>query len=152
MILRFRGLSQSVGRPRVGSRLVTRSTFGSSPFTDVLAAAIRAAFDSTERCVVLAAVAADAILWRDGACDLALLFLGATLLGLPEVSMENVGMALGPLVRGAKIGARTTRSPAHRGANPWAALTRSAPKSGWRVQRNFVSVFCPLEAMQKRCI
>src|SRR5271168_1544363 len=29
---------------------------------------------------------------------------------LPEVSMENVSMALGSLVRGAEIGARTTRS------------------------------------------
>ena len=132
-------------------------------FADFLADAgvWEAAFDLTERRIVLAAVAADAILWRDGACDLALLFLGATLLGLPEVSMENVGMALGSLVRGAKIGARTTRSPAHRGASPWAALTRPvhddtnvgcSPKSGWRIQRNFVSVFCRLEAMHMKCM
>jgi hypothetical protein len=58
----------------------------------------------------------------------------------------------GSLVRGAKIGARTTRSPAHRGASPWAALTRPAPKSGWRVQRNFVSVFRRLEAMHMKCM
>src|SRR5271166_2310656 len=79
------------------SRLVTRSTFGSSPSTDVLAAAIRAAFDSTERCVVLAAVAADAVLWRDGACDLALLFLGATLLRLPGGFDGKCRHGFGPL-------------------------------------------------------
>src|SRR5215471_19162770 len=32
--------------------------------------------------------------------------------------MERVGMAWAPLVRGAKIDARTTQSPANRGASP----------------------------------
>jgi hypothetical protein len=55
---------------------------------------------------------------RDGAFALALPFLEAALSRLLAFSMERVGMVWAPLVRGAGIDARTTQSPANRGASP----------------------------------
>src|ERR1700726_1971810 len=61
------------------SCLVTRSTFGSSAFLGVLAAATRSAFDSTDRVGFLALAAGDVTLRRDAVFDWALPFLGAAL-------------------------------------------------------------------------
>jgi hypothetical protein len=82
---------------RVSTRscLVNRSTFGSSAFTGVLAAATRSAFDSTDRSGFLVLAAGDGTLRRDGACDLALPFLGAALLGLRDFARERDDMGLG---------------------------------------------------------
>jgi hypothetical protein len=69
--LRIKGEAEAAVR-------VTRSTFGSSTFNGFLALA-----------------AADVILRRDVAFDLALPFLGAALLGFRDFSMERVDMGLG---------------------------------------------------------
>ena len=58
--------------------LVARSTFGSPACGGVLALA-----------------AADVTLCRDGVFDLALLFLGAALLGFRDFAMESVDIGLG---------------------------------------------------------
>ena len=81
---------------RVSTRtcLVTRSICGLSAFTGVLAAP-RAAFDSTDRGVLLALAAADVALRRDVAFDLALTFLGAALLAFLDFAMERGDMGLG---------------------------------------------------------
>src|ERR1700682_3140775 len=99
------------------SCLVTRSALGSSAFLSVLAAATRSAFDSTDRVGFLALAAGDVTLRRDAVFDWALPFLGAALFVFRDF-METFDIVWAPLVRGAGIDARTTQSPAHRGASP----------------------------------
>ena len=109
---------------RVSTRscLVTRSTFGSSAFTGVLAAATRSAFDSTDRVGFLALAAGDVTLRRDAVFDWALPFLGAALFVFRDF-MERVDIVWAPLVRGQaqdcqmRGGQRTNRH----GSNPTAA-------------------------------
>src|SRR5580704_17844019 len=76
------------------SCLVNRSTFGSSAFTGVLAAATRSAFDSTDRSGFLGVAAVDGPLRRAVAFDLALPFLGAALLGFRDFARERDDMGL----------------------------------------------------------
>src|ERR1700730_8522556 len=77
------------------SCLVTRSTFGLSIFTGVLAAATRSAFDSTDRSRFLGVAAVDGTLRRVVAFDLALPFLGVTLLGFRDFAIERDDIGLG---------------------------------------------------------
>jgi hypothetical protein len=49
---------------------------------------------------------------------LAVAFLAAALSRVRDFSMERVDMVWAPLVRGVGSDARTTPSPAHRGASP----------------------------------
>src|ERR1700730_5206286 len=63
---------------------------------------------------------------RAVALDLTLLFLDAAVLRFRDFAMEGVDIFQAPLVRGAGLDARTTPSPANRGASPWAALARPA--------------------------
>src|ERR1700736_4344749 len=71
--------SDWLSRVSTRSCLVTRSTFGWSIFTRVLAAATRSVFDSTDRVGLLALAAGDVTLRRDAVFDWALPFLGAAL-------------------------------------------------------------------------
>ena len=77
------------------SCLVTRSTCGWSIFTGVLAAATRSAFELTDRGGFLAVAAVDGTLRRVVAFDLALPFLGVTLLGFRDFAIERDDMGLG---------------------------------------------------------
>src|SRR6202045_1122586 len=90
-------LAPSVWLSKVSTRscLVNRSTFGSSAFTGVLAAATRSAFDSTDRSGFLGVAAVDGTLRRAVAFELALPFLGVTLLGFWDFAMERDDMGLG---------------------------------------------------------
>src|ERR1700730_18300866 len=109
--------SDWLSRVSTRSCLVTRSTFGSSAFLSVLAAATRSAFDSTDRVGFLALAAGDVTLRRDAVFDWALPFLGAGLFVFRGfIGMVDIVWA--PSVRGAAIDARTTQSPAHREASP----------------------------------
>jgi hypothetical protein len=129
---------------------VTRSAFGSSAFIGVLAAATRAAFDSTNRGGFLAVTAADAALRRDGAFDLTLPFLGAELFGFWDFAIERVDMGLGSVgSRRAGIDARTTQSPHIAGR----ALSASAGEQvngpthiAMRTMRRKSSRFCALKS------
>ena len=95
----------------------------------------------------MAVAAADVTLRRDGAFDLALPFLGAALLRFWDFSMERVDMFWAPLVRGAGIDARTTQSPANRGASPnarrWPASRR---RTSMRTMRRKSSRFRALKS------
>src|SRR3984893_14229909 len=71
--------SDWLSRVSTRSCLVTRSTFGWSIFTRVLAAATRSVFDSTDRVGLLALAAGDVTLRRDAVFDWPLPFLGAAL-------------------------------------------------------------------------
>src|SRR5438105_9296845 len=99
------------------SCLVMRSTVDSSALTGVLAVAACSDFETTDCGDFLPGTVAGVTLRRLGAEDLALPFLGARF-GFRDFAMERLGMSGLPLVRGAGIGARTTQSPAHRGASP----------------------------------
>src|SRR5580704_14186703 len=142
---------------RVSTRscLVTRSTFGSSAFLSVLAAATRSAFDSTDRVGFLALAAGDVTLRRDAVFDWALPFLGAALFVFRDF-MERVDIVWAPLIRGAGIGARTTQSPAHREASPECFTGWPCPPAGTHSNASFAaevkSIFwrVALEASQSR--
>src|SRR5277367_6622015 len=84
-----------LSRVSMRSFLVTGSTFGSSAFTGVLAAAPRLAFDSTDRSGFLAVTVAGVTLRRDGAFELTLPFLAAALSRFWDFSTERVDMGLG---------------------------------------------------------
>ena len=66
----------------------------------------------------MAVAAIDGTLRRDDVFDLALPFLGAALSRLRDFATERVDIVWAPLVRGVGIDARTTQSPANRGASP----------------------------------
>ena len=133
---------------RVSKRscLVTRSSCGSSPFTGVLAAACPD-FDKKDRGGFLALAAGDVTLRRDAVFDWALPFLGAALFVFRDF-MERVDIVWAPLVRGAGLDARTTPSPAHRGAKPfngrlWLGQPMTTPM---RTMRRKSSRFCALKS------
>src|SRR6202040_708585 len=137
--------SDWLSRVSTRSCLVTRSTFGSSDFNGVLAAATRSAFDSTDRVGFLALAAGDVTLRRDCRLRLALPFLGAALFVFRDF-MERVDIVWAPLVRGVGIDARTTQGPAHRGAS----LPRRNPPASTHSNASFAaevqSIFEPRRA------
>jgi hypothetical protein len=113
--------SGRLSRVSMRSCLVTRSTFGSSALTGVLAAAARSDFDTTDRGGFLTLAVADVTLRRLGAEDLALPFLDPALSRFGAFSMEKVDMILGSFGSRRRNDARTTQSPAHRGTSPQCA-------------------------------
>src|SRR5262249_15268963 len=98
-----------------------RSICGSAALGGRCPPVARAGFDPTGHSCFFGLAAPEGAFCRLDAKDWALPFLGIALSRFRLFSMERVGMVWAPSVRGARIDARTTHSPANRGASPWRA-------------------------------